>query len=120
MDPNNLNPQNSSADASAARANLRADTNQLAKDLDDLLSQLPNLTGEAVEAAKKTFLSKAERGSQALDSIKSTVSHNWQQGQECVTEYVNKQPMRAIGMALGIGVLLGAVLCRPSRHRYDD
>lgn len=120
MEPNNINPgySGSEADAAAARSTLRADTNQLARDLDDLLAQLPNLTGEAIDAAKKTFLSKAQRGSHTLESFKSSVSHNWQSGQECVTEYVNKQPMQALGVALGVGVLLGALLCRPGR-RYD-
>ncbi|QWE97505.1 DUF883 C-terminal domain-containing protein [Cupriavidus sp. EM10] len=39
-----------------------------------------------------------------------------------MTEYTHREPIKALGMALGIGVLLGALLCRPGRHydRYDD
>lgn len=113
MDPNDLNPTDAEASASAAKSNLRASTDQLARDLDDLLSQLPSLTGEAVSAAKKTFLAKAERGSSALHSLKSSASDRMSHAQECVTEYVHREPMRALGMALGVGMLLGAVLCRP-------
>ncbi len=114
-DPNNTNPQD-------AQQRLRSDTRQLAKDLDDLLAQLPNLTGEAIESAKQTFLSKAASGSDKLASIKDSVSDSVSRGQECMTEYVHQQPLRSVGMALGLGVLLGALLCRPSRHcnRYDD
>ncbi|SDD88457.1 Membrane-anchored ribosome-binding protein, inhibits growth in stationary phase, ElaB/YqjD/DUF883 family [Cupriavidus sp. YR651] len=119
MDPNDPNPEDKDAAAAAARSNLRADADQLAKDLDDLLAQLPSLTGEAVSTAKKTFLAKAERGSDTLASIKSSVCHSMEQCQECVTEYVHKEPMRALGMALGLGVLLGALLCRPGRRSYN-
>lgn len=102
-----------------AKQRLRDDTRQLAQDLDDLLAKLPNLTGDAIESAKQAFLSKAASGSDKLASIKSSVSDGMARGQECVTEYVHQQPIRAMGMALGIGVLLGAVLCHPSRRRDD-
>lgn len=113
LDPNNIN-------ASDAQQKLRADTRQMAQDLDDLLAQLPNLTGEAIETAKQTFLTKAAQGQDKLASIKASVTDSVSRGQECVTEYVHKEPMRALGMALGVGVLLGALLCRPSRGYRDD
>lgn len=115
LDPNDINPTN-------PQQKLQADTRQLAKDLDDLLAQLPNLTGEAIEAAKQTFLAKAAQGSDKLASIKASVSDSMSRGQECVTQYTHREPIKALGMALGLGVLLGALLCRPSRHgdRYDD
>lgn len=113
MDPNDINPNDPAASASVAKSNLRASTDQLAKDLDDLLAQLPSLTGEAVEAAKRSFLAKAEQGSSRLQAMKETACHRMEHAQECVNDYVHQQPMRALGMALGVGVLLGAVLCRP-------
>ena len=110
------------SDTSNAQQKLQADTRQLAKDLDDLLAQLPNLTGEAIASAKQTFLTKAAQGSDKLASIKAQVSDSVSRGQECVTEYTHREPIKALGMALGIGILLGALLCRPMRHgdRYDD
>ncbi|WP_066741091.1 DUF883 family protein [Cupriavidus sp. D384] len=114
-DPNDINPSN-------AQQKLQADTRQMAKDLDDLLAQLPNLTGEAIETAKQTFLAKAAQGSDKLASIKASVTDSMSRGQECVTEYTHREPVKALGMALGLGILLGALLCRPMRHgdRYDD
>lgn len=114
-DPTDTNPSN-------AQQKLQADSRQLARDLDDLLAQLPNLTGEAIETAKQTFLTKAAQGSDKLASIKASVTDSVSRGQECVTEYTHREPIKALGMALGIGVLLGALLCRPGRHydRYDD
>ncbi|KAI3593751.1 hypothetical protein D9X30_1478 [Cupriavidus sp. U2] len=115
FDPNDTN-------VSSNQQKLQADTRQLAKDLDDLLAQLPNLTGEAIETAKQTFLAKAAQGTDKLASIKASVSDSVSRGQECVTDYTHREPIKALGMALGIGVLLGALLCRPTRHgeRYDD
>lgn len=110
MDPNNLDPQNS---ASEATSQLRASTDHLARDLDDLLTQLPNLTGEALDAAKKTFLAKAERGSSALHSLKENACHRMEHAQECARDYVHREPVRALGMAMGVGLLLGALICRP-------
>ncbi|WP_172966145.1 DUF883 family protein [Cupriavidus pauculus] len=114
-DPNNINPPTS-------QQKLQSDTRQLAQDLDDLLAQLPNLTGEAIQAAKEKFLSKAAQGSDKLASIKASVTDSMSRGQECVTDYTHKEPMKALGMALGVGVLLGALLCRPTHRssRYDD
>ncbi|RZT36752.1 DUF883 family protein [Cupriavidus agavae] len=111
-DPNDINP-------AGAQQRLRADSRQLAQDLDDLLAKLPTLTGDAIESAKQTFLSKASQGSDKLASIKHSVTDSYARGQECVTEYVHEQPVRAVGMALGIGFLLGALLCRPGRSHYD-
>ncbi|GAA0836190.1 MAG: DUF883 domain-containing protein [Cupriavidus sp.] len=113
-DPNNINPHD-------AQQRLKSDTRQLAQDLDDLLAQLPNLTGDAIESAKQAFLSKAASGQDKLASIKTSVADSVSRGQECVTEYVHQQPMRSLGMALGLGVVLGALLCRPSsRYGRDD
>lgn len=112
-DPNNIYPQ-------SAPQKLQADTRQLAQDLDDLLTQLPNLTGEAIQSAKQKFLDKAAQGSDKLASIKAQVTDGVSRGQECVTEYTHREPIKALGMALGVGVLLGALLCRPSRSHYDD
>jgi len=123
FDPNDINASSTQQNnASNAQQKLQADTRQLAKDLDDLLAQLPNLTGEAIETAKQTFLSKAAQGSDKLASIKASVSDSVSRGQECVTDYTHREPIKALGMALGVGVLLGALLCRPTRHgdRYDD
>lgn len=114
LDTNNTNPSN-------AQQKLQADSKQLARDLDDLLSQLPNLTGEAIETAKQTFLAKASQGSDKLSSIKASVTDSMSRGQECVTDYTHREPIKALGMALGIGVLLGALMCRPTRGgHYDD
>ncbi|QWE97504.1 hypothetical protein [Cupriavidus sp. EM10] len=54
-DPTDANPSNT-------QQKLQSDSRQLARDLDDLLAQLPNLTGEAIETAKQTFLAKAAQG----------------------------------------------------------
>ncbi|GJG94928.1 YqjD family protein [Cupriavidus pauculus] len=115
LDPNNINPP-------TPQQKLQADTRQLAQDLDDLLTQLPNLTGEAIQSAKQKFLNKASQGSDKLAAIKAQVTDGVSRGQECVTEYTHREPIKALGMALGVGVLLGALLCRPSRHggHYDD
>lgn len=113
MDPNDIDPLAADNAASRSTAQLRASTDQLARDLDDLLSQLPSLTGEAMEAAKKTFLAKAERGSSALHSLKENACHRMENAQECARDYVHREPVRALGMAVGVGVLLGALMCRP-------
>ncbi|REE85243.1 DUF883 family protein [Cupriavidus plantarum] len=110
MDPNNLDPQDS---ASNSTSQLRAKGDQLARDLDDLISQLPSLTGEAVDAAKQKFLAKAERGSNALQSLTANACERMEHAQECAKDYVHREPVRALGMAAGIGFLLGALLCRP-------
>ncbi|SPA52743.1 hypothetical protein [Cupriavidus taiwanensis] len=102
----------------------------LARELDRLLERLPTLTGDNLEQAKAEFVELAARSGSAATEIAAKskdvarrmtgrVKTEWETGLERTESFVHANPMRALAMALGIGVVLGARLFDGSR-RHDS
>ncbi|WP_454742924.1 hypothetical protein [Cupriavidus necator] len=101
----------------------------LARELDRLLERLPALSGESLEKAKGEFLELAAKtGNPATElaaksadvarRVTGRVKNEWETGRERAETLVHANPVRALGVALGVGVVLGAKLFGSS-HRHD-
>ncbi|MEM5431349.1 DUF883 family protein [Cupriavidus oxalaticus] len=104
------------AQASADRA-----SQELSRELDKLLERLPGLAGEDRDKAKADFLELAAKSAGTASELvaKSTdvakrvtgqVKSGWANGRERAETFVHANPVRAVGIALGVGVVLGARL----------
>ncbi|PZX23974.1 conserved hypothetical protein [Cupriavidus phytorum] len=102
----------------------------LARELDRLIDRLPTLSGDNLEQAKAEFVQLAARsGSAATElaaksaevarQVKGRVKNEWETGLERTESFVHANPVRALAMALGIGVVLGARLFGGHRHHRD-
>ncbi|WP_265921051.1 hypothetical protein [Cupriavidus nantongensis] len=102
----------------------------LARELDRLIDRLPTLSGDNLEQAKSEFVELAARSGSAATEIaaksadvarrvKGRVRSEWETSLERTESFVHANPMRALGMALGIGVILGARLFGGHRHHRD-
>ncbi|MDQ0139036.1 DUF883 family protein [Cupriavidus necator] len=101
----------------------------LASELDKLLDRIPMLSGENLEKAKAEFVELAAKSSNAATElaaksaevakrVSGRVKSEWETGLERTETFVHANPIRALGIALGVGVVLGARLFGGSR-RHD-
>lgn len=110
----------------------RSSTSQdLARELDRLIDRLPTLSGDNLEQAKAEFVELAAKSGSAATEIaaksadvarrvKGRVKSEWETGLERTESFVHANPVRALGMALGIGVVLGARLFGGSHRHHRD
>jgi ElaB/YqjD/DUF883 family membrane-anchored ribosome-binding protein len=101
----------------------------LASELDKLLDRIPMLSGENLEKAKAEFVELAAKSTNAATELAAKsadvakrvtgrVKSEWETGLERTETFVHANPIRALGIALGVGVVLGARLFGGS-HRHD-
>ncbi|BDB28738.1 hypothetical protein Tamer19_22990 [Cupriavidus sp. TA19] len=99
----------------------------LSRELDKLLERLPGLAGEDRDKAKAEFLEIAAKSAgtatelvaksaDVAKRVTGRVKSEWDTGRERAESFVHANPLRAVGIALGIGVMLGARLFGSSRQ----
>lgn len=99
----------------------------LARELDRLIDRLPTLSGDNLEQAKAEFVELAARSGSAATEIAAKsrdvarrvsgrVKSEWETSLERTETFVHANPVRALGIALGLGVVLGARLFGGSRR----
>ncbi|WP_196251535.1 hypothetical protein [Cupriavidus necator] len=104
-----------------------AASQELARELDRLLDRLPGLSGESLEQAKAEFVERAAKSGRTAAELAAKsadvarrmtgiVKNEWEVGRERAETLVHANPISAVGVALGVGVLLGAILFGSSRH----
>ncbi|MCY1291614.1 hypothetical protein D9M70_408090 [compost metagenome] len=102
----------------------------LARELDKLLDRIPMLSGESLEKAKADFIDLAARsGNTATElaaksadvarRVTGRVKDEWETGRERAESLVHANPIRALGVALGVGAVLGAIVAGSS-HRHNS
>lgn len=99
----------------------------LSRELDKLLERLPGLAGEDRDRAKAEFLEIAAksagtateliaRSADVAKRVTGRVKSEWEYGRERAESLVHANPLRTVGIVLGIGVVLGASLFGSSRQ----
>lgn len=105
-------------DVSAYRENIGSQG--LSEALDKLLERLPGLFGDERTKAKKEFLELAEKShsprlelaaksAEVARRVTGSVKQEWETRRERADTYVHANPFRSLGIAVGMGVLLGAI-----------
>ena len=88
-----------------------ADLKLFVTDTEELLSQARTLTGQGALAAREEFerrLVQARRGFDTARTATMAKASDWRDRTE---EYVRHDPWKAVGIAAGLGLVLGLV-CR--------
>jgi ElaB/YqjD/DUF883 family membrane-anchored ribosome-binding protein len=89
-------------------AALRDDIQQLKADLTQVRADLRNLTRDAVEAARTGVYAARERVQAAVDAAVERGRDNVRS----VEKRIEEHPLLSVGIALGVGVLIGSLLRR--------
>lgn len=85
-----------------------AEAAQLLEDAQALLSATAHIAEEKVVAARNRVAAAIQNGTEALDDIKDKAVA----GAKAADETIREHPYQSIGVALGVGVLLGYFLGR--------
>lgn len=84
---------------------LRSDLADLKKDLDALLGKASTLTDRELRDARDRLFTK-------FGTVKDAAQEQFQQGVDMASDYAKENPMQAVAIAAGIGLLLGALTRR--------
>jgi len=89
------------------------DLKTLAEDAKSLMSATAHVAEEKVVEARKRLAAALERGKDAISAVRDKTV----EGAKAVDESVRSHPYQAVGIAFGVGALLGYILC--SRRNRD-
>ncbi|WP_420991506.1 DUF883 family protein [Cupriavidus sp. 30B13] len=96
----------------------RIEASGLKRELDDLISRIPAMSADAVNEAKQEFLDKVESARDKARGLSDNVRQQLSQRAEDTAAYVKEQPLRSMGIAVGIGIILGLMM-RGGGRDYD-
>lgn len=106
MNGNTLN------DNPAARDKLTQDFRTLVTDAEELWRVTANQAGEKITQARERIQDSLHEAKVKLAEAEAVVTERARQAARYTEEYVQENPWRAIGMAAGIGLVLGILLAR--------
>jgi len=104
MSENPANPAN--------REKLVEDMRNVISDAEDLLRATANQAGEKIAVARERIQDSLHQAKVKLAEAEALVTEHARQAARYTDEYVHDNPWRAIGIAAGIGLLLGLLISR--------
>jgi ElaB/YqjD/DUF883 family membrane-anchored ribosome-binding protein len=96
----------------ANRDKLVQDMKVVIADAEDLLRATANQAGEKISVARERIEDSLHQAKVKLAEAEALVSERAREAARYTDEYVHENPWRAIGVAAGIGLLLGLLISR--------
>ena len=96
----------------ANRDKLVQDMKVVIADAEDLLRATANQAGEKISVARERIQDSLHQAKVKLAEAEAMVTERARQAARYTDEYVHENPWRAIGVAAGIGLLLGLMISR--------
>jgi ElaB/YqjD/DUF883 family membrane-anchored ribosome-binding protein len=96
----------------ANRDKLVQDMRVVIADAEDLLRATANQAGEKIAVARERIQDSLHQAKVKLAEAEAMVTERAKQAARYTEEYVQENPWRAIGIAAGIGLLLGLMISR--------
>jgi len=85
-----------------------ADVSQLVEDAQELMTATAHIAEDKVMAARKRLSGAIQNGREVLENLKNKAID----GAKATDEVIREHPYQSIGVALGVGVLIGILLRR--------
>lgn len=96
----------------APRDKLVTDMKTVIADAEDLLRATANQAGEKIAVARERIQDSLHQAKVKLAEAEAMVTERAKQAARYTDDYVHENPWRAIGVAAGIGLLLGLLISR--------
>jgi ElaB/YqjD/DUF883 family membrane-anchored ribosome-binding protein len=96
----------------ASRDKLVQDMKVVVADAEELLRAMATQAGEKIATARERIQDSLHKGKVTLAETEAMVTERAKQAARYTDEYVHENPWRAIGVAAGIGLLLGLLISR--------
>jgi ElaB/YqjD/DUF883 family membrane-anchored ribosome-binding protein len=94
------------------RDRLVQDMRSVIADAEDLLRATANQAGEKIAVARERIQDSLHQAKVKLAEAEAVLTEHAKQAARYTDEYVHDNPWRAIGIAAGIGLLLGLLISR--------
>ena len=91
---------------------LVADLKALISDAEELLRATASNAGEQVAAVRRRIEESLKEGKQTLSDAEDILFEKTRDAAEAASDYVQKNPWSAVGIAAGLGLLLGLLIRR--------
>jgi len=98
---------NSNQHASVTRDKLVEDVKVLSKDVQDLLKATASVVGERAAEARVKVEESLKVAQGKLNAVQENVAARGREAAQATHEYVQENPWNAVGIAAGVGFLLG-------------
>jgi ElaB/YqjD/DUF883 family membrane-anchored ribosome-binding protein len=92
-----------------------SDLGTLAEDAHALMSATADVAGEKVADARKRLTTALERAKEIADNVRAKAVA----GAKATDEAVHEHPYKAIGIALGVGMIVGFLIARRGSGKGD-
>jgi ElaB/YqjD/DUF883 family membrane-anchored ribosome-binding protein len=99
-------------DSAAARARVMADLKTLAQDAEVLLKATAGDVSESAKAARVRLTAALERAKASYHEMEDETFAKAKVAAKKADTIIREHPYESIGVALGVGLLLGALLAR--------
>ena len=99
-------------DQAVSRDKLVQDLKIVISDAEDLLRATASTAGEKVVAAREKVQDSLERAKVKLAEVEDVIIDSGKQAARATDDYVRENPWRAVGIATGIGVIIGMLISR--------
>ncbi len=96
----------------ATTEKLANDLKALIKDAEELLKATASQAGEQVSALRKRIEDSLKEGKETLADAEDIILDTTKDAAEAAARYVQKNPWSAIGIAAGVGLVLGMLIRR--------
>ena len=96
----------------ASKDKLVQDLKIVITDAEDLLRATASTAGERVAAAREKVSESLQRAKVKLAEVEDVIIDRSKQAARVTDEYVRDNPWRAVGIAAGIGVIIGMLISR--------
>jgi ElaB/YqjD/DUF883 family membrane-anchored ribosome-binding protein len=99
-------------DKAVSRDKLVQDLKIVISDAEELLRATASTAGEKVVAAREKVQDSLQRAKVKLAEVEDVIIDSGKQAARATDEYVRDNPWRAVGIAAGIGVIIGMLISR--------
>lgn len=97
---------------SITRDKLIADLKTVIADAEDLLRATAGQAGDKVAAARAKAEAGLERARTRLKELEGELAERGRQAARATDEFVHREPWKAVGIAAGIGLIVGLLMGR--------
>ena len=98
--------------ASNIKANIQSESERFQEDLKDLKEKVVDLSSTGISVARQTISSNIESAREKANQAAHCAMDHAEKSLESTGQYVKEKPYQALGIALGIGFVLGKLLSR--------
>ena len=99
-------------EAAVAKDKLVQDFKIVIADTEELLKATASLAGEKAASARERIQDSLQRAKVKLADVEEAVVAKGKQAAHATDEYVHENPWHAVGIAAGVGLLIGLLIGR--------